>query len=838
VAACDAAPSRYAARLGFEETPVSRIAAIAAFSLITSAAAFAQTAPAPLTLEQIMADPDWIAGQIQVPEEFEEGGGAPYFSIDGKSVYYKLKRNGSPVFDLRRIDLADGKDSLIDAAAMANADGSHAVYDAANTHAAFVRNGDVFLRDLRNGATTQVTRNGERQGDLQFSADGRLLSYHSGDDWFVHDIASGTTAPAAILKTQDDPDAAPKDDVLRAEQLRLFTTLQKMDKDKRETREHAQAMQRGDASRAPQPFYLGDKVKLVDTGLSPDTRWLLAVTVEKSYDRGEQPKLIRYVTDTGYPEFEPLRRDAGRNAPAPQTLWLFDLAKHTQMKIDVGALPGIHDDPLAAIRAENEKAGLLKANPNKDKDAKASKSARADKEKTRDLEIAGIAFSRDGAHAAVQLRAIDNKDRWLVTLDPSHPKPALQERLHDGAWINWNFNEFGWENDSRTLWYVSEESGFAQLYAKPLDGKVRQLTHGQFEVSRPVLSTDGRWFYVHANAEKPWAYDVYRVGIDGGDLQRITHYRGLDMFALSHDGSKLLIAHSTPYNPPQLAVVDADGSGSAHELTDTRTAAYKALNWVAPQFVQVPSTHFKGSIWAKFYAPADYDKSRPHPAVIFVHGAGYLQDVSANWSYYFREQMFNNLLLQHGYVVIDLDYRASEGYGRDWRTAIYRDMGHPELEDLLDGKAWMVKNWNADAKRVGIYGGSYGGYMTLMALFRAPGEFAAGAALRPVSDWMLYDDGYTSDILNRPQDDPMAYRRSSPIEFAANLRDPLLICHGVIDNNVMFQDTARLYERLIELHKDNFSLSIYPLDRHGFVNADSWLDEYKRIYKLFEAKLK
>ncbi|HET9191018.1 MAG TPA: S9 family peptidase, partial [Rudaea sp.] len=251
---------------------MSRIAAIAVFSLITSAAAFAQTPPATqarLTLEQIMADPDWIAGQIQVPEEFEEGGGAPYFSIDGESVYYKLKRNGSPVFDLRRIDLAGGKDSLIDAAAMASADGNHAVYDAANTHAAFVRNGDVFLRDLRSGATTQVTRDGERQGDLQFSADGRLLSYHRGDDWFVHDMASGTTAPAAILKTENDPDAAPKDDVLRAEQLRLFTTLQKMDKDKKETREHAQAMQRGDASRAPLPFYLSDKVKLVDSELSP-----------------------------------------------------------------------------------------------------------------------------------------------------------------------------------------------------------------------------------------------------------------------------------------------------------------------------------------------------------------------------------------------------------------------------------------------------------------------------------------------------------------------------------------------------------------------------------------
>ena len=814
---------------------MSRIAAVAAFSLIMSVAASAQTASAPLSLEQIMADPDWIAGQIQVPEEFEEGGGAPYFSVDGRSVYYKLKRSGSPVYDLHRIDLGDGKDATIDAATMANADGSQPVYSADNARAAFVRNGDVFLRDLRSGTTTQVTRDNQRHADLQFSANGRSLSFHSGNDWFVHDIGSGVTSPAAILKTEDDPDAAPKDDVLRAEQMRLFSTLQQLDKDKKESREHAQAMQRSDASRAPLPFYLGDKVRIEDTELSPDVRWLLAVTVEKGYERGEQPKLIRYVTDTGYPEFESLRRDAGRNPPAPQTLWLFDLVKHTQTKIDVGNLPGIHDDPLAAIRAENEKAGLLKAaGVQNDKSGKPDKA----EAKVRALQIAGIAFTRDGAHAAVQLRAIDNKDRWIATLDPAHPQLALQHRLHDAAWINWNFNEFGWENDSRTLWYVSEESGYAHLYTKSLDGKANQLTHGNFEVSRPLLSNDGRWFYVRANAEKPWAYDVYRVGVGGGELQRVTRYQGMDSFSLSHDGSKLLVAHSTPYIPPQLAVVNADGSGAPHELTDTRTAAYKALDWVAPQYVQVPSTHFKGSIWAKFYAPKDYDKSKPHPAVIFVHGAGYLQDVNANWSYYFREQMFNNLLLQHGYIVIDMDYRASEGYGRDWRTAIYRDMGHPELEDLLDGKAWMVKNWNADPKRVGVYGGSYGGFMTLMALFRAPGEFAAGAALRPVSDWMLYDDGYTSDILNRPQDDPMAYRRSSPIEFASNLRDPLLICHGVMDNNVMFQDSARLYERLIELHKDNFSLSLYPLDRHGFTNADSWLDEYKRIYKLFEANLK
>jgi len=226
-----------------------------------------------------------------------------------------------------------------------------------------------------------------------------------------------------------------------------------------------------------------------------------------------------------------------------------------------------------------------------------------------------------------------------------------------------------------------------------------------------------------------------------------------------------------------------------------------------------------------------------HRAVVFVHGAGYLQNVHLRYPYYFREQMFNNLLVQHGYVVIDMDYRASQGYGRDWRTAIYRQMGHPELEDLLDGKRWLVANAAADPARFGVYGGSYGGFMTLMALFRAPGEFAAGAALRPVTDWMQYENDYTAAILNEPQVDPLAYARSSPIEFASGLEDSLLICHGVIDDNVLFEDSMRLYERLIELHKDRFTLSPYPLDRHAFTNADSWLDEYKRIYRLFETEL-
>ena len=223
---------------------------------------------------------------------------------------------------------------------------------------------------------------------------------------------------------------------------------------------------------------------------------------------------------------------------------------------------------------------------------------------------------------------------------------------------------------------------------------------------------------------------------------------------------------------------------------------------------------------------------------MFVHGAGYLQNVHAKYPNYVREQMFHQLLVERGYVVLDLDYRGSEGYGRDWRTAIYRQMGHPELEDYLDGLDWVVAQHQGDRDRAGIYGGSYGGFMTFMALFRSPGTFKAGAALRPVVDWTQYNHEYTSNILNTPELDPEAYRKSSPIEYAAGLQDHLLIAHGMIDDNVFFRDSVVLSQKLIELHKDDWELAAYPLERHGFTRADSWLDEYKRILKLFENTLK
>jgi dipeptidyl aminopeptidase/acylaminoacyl peptidase len=295
-------------------------------------------------------------------------------------------------------------------------------------------------------------------------------------------------------------------------------------------------------------------------------------------------------------------------------------------------------------------------------------------------------------------------------------------------------------------------------------------------------------------------------------------------FSIAPNGKDIAVVRSTPNAPAELYVNDV-------KVTSTPTDEWKTGPWIAPPIVMIPSRDGT-PVPARLYKPTHW--RRGGPAVIFVHGAGYLQNVYDGWSHYFREYMFNNLLMNHGYAVLDIDYRGSAGYGEAWRTAIYRHMGGKDLDDQVDGAAWLVKNLGVAKDRIGIYGGSYGGFLTLMAMFTTPDVFAAGAALRPVSDWANYNHGYTSDILDLPQDAPEAYRISSPIYHAEGLKGALLICHGMVDTNVHFQDTARLVERLIELHKTNWEVAPFPIEDHDFKQPDSWIDEYSRILALFD----
>ena len=273
-------------------------------------------------------------------------------------------------------------------------------------------------------------------------------------------------------------------------------------------------------------------------------------------------------------------------------------------------------------------------------------------------------------------------------------------------------------------------------------------------------------------------------------------------------------------------------------VTTSTSPEWRSRRWVEPQLVTYTARDGQ-PVYARLYTPEMVGAKRhpAKPAVIFVHGAGYLQNAHRYWSSYYREYMFHHLLASKGYVVLDPDYRASAGYGRDWRTAIYRWMGGKDLEDVVDGAAYLARQHGVDARRIGVYGGSYGGFITLMAMFTSPDTFAAGAALRPVTDWAHYNHPYTANILNEPQGDVEAYRKSSPIYFAEGLKGALLICHGMVDVNVHFQDSVRLAQRLIELRKENWELAVYPVEDHGFEHETSWADEYKRIVALFDRTL-
>ena len=304
---------------------------------------------------------------------------------------------------------------------------------------------------------------------------------------------------------------------------------------------------------------------------------------------------------------------------------------------------------------------------------------------------------------------------------------------------------------------------------------------------------------------------------------------------LSPDESMMAIRFSTANHPEELYLKKNDPDIKARQITHSLSEEFSAYPWRTPEFITFTALD-GANVHARLYKP---EKSSPNgPAVIFVHGAGYLQNAHQWWSSYFREYMFHNFLVDNGYTVLDIDYRGSAGYGRDWRTAIYRHMGGKDLSDQVDGAKYLVDNQGVSAEKIGIYGGSYGGFITLMALFTTPDIFAAGAALRSVTDWAHYNHGYTANILNTPVTDSLAYVRSSPIYFAEGLKKPLLICHGMVDDNVHFQDVVRLTQRLIELGKDNWELAVYPLERHGFKEPGSWTDEYKRIFKLFEQNLK
>jgi len=334
----------------------------------------------------------------------------------------------------------------------------------------------------------------------------------------------------------------------------------------------------------------------------------------------------------------------------------------------------------------------------------------------------GPYWSTDSRHAIVVVRSQDFKDRWIARIDLFTGTLKSLDHQHDEAWIGgpgivrWlSAGSVGWMPDNQHIWFQSEETGYSHLYQLDVEsGEKKALTKGKFEIYDPAISLDKKSWYFHSNASHPGIRHFYTMPIEGGKFIQLSSQVGGNQVTLSPDESMLAIRYSTASQPWELFIQANEADAEATQITRSQTEAFQAYPWRTPDFVTFKASDGK-AVHARLYQPEEAKKNGA--AVIFVHGAGYLQNAHQWWSSYFREYMFHNMLVDQGYTVLDMDFRASAGYGRDWRTAVYRDMGGRDLEDQVVGANFLVKKYNIDPKRIGFYGGSYGGFISLLAMF-------------------------------------------------------------------------------------------------------------------------
>ena len=762
---------------------------------------------APLTVEKIMRDPKWIGVSPS----------SPYWSEDGKTLYFNWNPDKNPGDSLYSISLPNRTPSKVSAEKRRALPARNGSYTQLRTRKVYEKNGDVFLLDIASGKVTQITNTNEREFNPSFSVDEKKVLFTTNNNLFSWEVGTGLFSQLTDFRKgtkKADTKLSEQEKWLKADQLAYFEVLKR----RSVNRKAVEKIQKADRAKRPKEIYIEEK-NVDQILLSPDGKY---ITYRLSKSANTKSTIVpNYVTESGFTEDIPARTKVG-GAQTQFEMLVYNVEKDTVLAVKTDDIPGIQETP--AFR--------------KDYPLKPTKDGKPAKIENRQVMMFGPIWSEKGKNNVVVIRSQDNKDRWLMSLDLATQKLMLVDRQHDDAWIGgpgtgFGFGAMGWINDN-TLWFQSEETGYSHLYVYDFTTKKRQaLTSGNYEVQNVELSNDKKFFYLTTNEPHPGERHFYRMPVNGGKSEKLTSSIGANEVSLSPDEKWMAIRYSYTNKPWELFLQENKPGAAPQQITLSLTAEFSSYPWRDPEV-----TTFKArdgaNVYTRVYTPAKANGA----AVIFVHGAGYTQNAHKWWANYFREYMFHNLLAERGYTVLDIDYRASAGYGRDWRTGIYRFMGGKDLTDQVDGAKWLVEKYKIDSKRIGIYGGSYGGFITLMAMFTTPDVFAAGAALRPVTDWAHYNHGYTSSILNEPATDSIAYATSSPLYYAEGLKGHLLICHGMVDVNVHFEDAVRLSQRLIELGKDNWELAVYPVEDHGFVEASSWTDEYKRILKLFETQLK
>ncbi|MFT3980811.1 MAG: prolyl oligopeptidase family serine peptidase [Ferruginibacter sp.] len=789
----------------------------ALMNLLLAFTCFSQATLNKLTVEKIMRDPAWIGSS---PSSLQ-------WSADSKYLFFKWNPDNAPADSLyfisadnktpRKASLAFAKETL---------KAGDLVYNKAHTAYTFVKNDDIYYTDIKKGKTVRIVQTSDFEYNPQFSFNEQRIVYTRSQNLYAWNISTGETEqltriqfggfsggsgrPGSRYRGENDNE---QEKWLRQDQLAWFQVLKER-KDKKEARDaYNKSLPKEKQMRA---IAIEDK-NLQSLNISPDGRFI-SYRLYRSAGGNKATIVPDYVTESGFTTDIPGRTKVGEVQPSYET-FIYDRERDSVFSIKADSLPGIKDLP-----------DYLKDYP-------ARQAERIKKNETRAVVFTASGWSDDSKNLLFLVTSIDNKERWLAVWDTATQRLKCIDRMRDEAWVGGpGLFTRGWLNN-RTVWFQSEKTGYSHLYITDIySGKTTALSSGNYEVQDADLSLDKKYFYITTNEVHPGEKHFYRLPVTGGKAKKLTSFTGSNQAVLSANEKTIAFLYSYSNKPTELYWMENKPGATAAQLTDKAASPeFLLYHWRDPEVMSFTARD-GANVYARLYKPANPAPSKP--AVIFVHGAGYLQNAHKWWSSYFREYMFHNLLADEGYTVMDIDYRGSAGYGRNWRTGIYRYMGGKDLTDQVDAAAWLVKNAGISKDRIGIYGGSYGGFITLMGMFTTPDVFAAGAALRPVTDWANYNHGYTSNILNEPANDSIAYRRSSPLYFAEGLKGHLLICHGMVDVNVHYQDAVMLSQRLIELGKDNWELASYPMEDHGFVEPSSWTDEYKRILKLFNTVLK
>ena len=402
----------------------------------------------------------------------------------------------------------------------------------------------------------------------------------------------------------------------------------------------------------------------------------------------------------------------------------------------------------------------------------------------------------------------------------------------DRHWVN-VYEPPRFLRDGRYLW-KSERTGFAHLFVgKTSGGEPQRITRGDWIVDKIAgVDETGGFVYFTATEENVRRRPLYRVALDGTGFAKVTSSpRGQHSAQLSPDGRFLLDTHSSVSDPPVLSLLDSRGRVlRAVDRPRNRLDEFD-LGTVEETSVRADDG---ARLEASLVKPPGFDPSKKYPVIVFVYGGPHSQVVRDAWG---ATALLDHLLASRGFLVWSLDNRGSFGRGHAWETPIFHDMGKRELADQLAGVRHVKTLPFVDGARIGIWGWSYGGYLTLFSLTRAPDVWKCGIAGAPVTHWKFYDTIYTERYMGTPQENPEGYESSAPLARAKDLAAPLLLIHGGVDDNVHLQNTVAFVDELVRAGKP-YELQVQPRQKHGFRGKESLDFRNRAIVRFFEEKLK